>query len=86
MAEFVHIKVLFEQRQPKIAMKAQTKHKSQTYLIASVRSWLCATPMSPRTHWQHSSVCSKKHVPHSPAAQSNKHELQAMYLEHGTCK
>ena len=79
MAELVHMKALFEQRQPKIAMKAQTKHKSRTYLIASVRSWLCATPMSPRTHCkQHSSVCSKKHVPCSLAAQSNKHELQAM--------
>ena len=42
--------------------------------------------MSPCTHCkQHSSVYVKKHTLHSPAAQSNKHELQTMCLEHGAC-
>ena len=47
-------------------MKAQTKHKSRTYLMADVRGWLCATPTSPHTHTVSSTqVCIPKSVYHT---------------------
>ena len=84
MAGLVHIKRLCGQKQSKVATKAHTQHRSRTYLIAHVHGQLCATSMSIHCK-QHSSVYLKKHTLRSPAAQSNKHELQAMWHEHGAC-